>query len=115
MVHVSSHLRHVKKRDAARTKQCGFVYNAWEEEIPAGFPDRDTILTGIRDGFKIIMDINVEKITPVEVQNYKSSTNPNVRKSVEQQIKSELQHGHYRKVTKQPAIISALGAIPKKD
>lgn len=43
-----------------------------------------------------------------------SATNDKMRARTENQIKTELENGHYRIVNEKPNIISALGAIPKK-
>ena len=49
------------------------------------------------------------------MDNYTSATAENVRAQVETQILAEIQNGRYRIVDKKPPIVSALGAIPKKD
>lgn len=51
----------------------------------------------------------------VDVDNYKSATTGKMRARTEKQIRHELDNGHYRIVHEKPTIISALGAIPKKD
>ena len=70
-------------------------------------------MQGIEEGFHIVKPelVNV----PVECKNYRSATDPMVKDKIEAQIKHELQHGHYRVTNEKPTIVSALGAIPKKN
>ena len=49
----------------------------------------------------------------VELDNYKSATSN--RQSVEKQIQEEIQNHRYQIVQSKPQIVSALGAIPKRD
>ena len=51
----------------------------------------------------------------VEVENYSSATNTKMRAQTEAQIVSELENGHYKIVDDKPLIVSAIGAIPKRD
>lgn len=74
---------------------------------------REFILNGIKDGFHIIDPECVSNC--VETDNYTSATAGNVRAQVESQILTEIQNGRYRIVDRKPCIVSALGAIPKKD
>jgi len=48
------------------------------------------------------------------MENYSSATNIQMRAQTETQIKTELENGHYKIVDEKPFIISALGAIHKK-
>ena len=50
---------------------------------------------------------------PVEMHNYKSSTDPLIRDKVEEVILEEIKLGNYVIVKDKPAIVSALGAILK--
>jgi hypothetical protein len=86
---------------------------AWDEVLPSDYPRRDYILDGVRHGFKIT-DAG-ERVHPAETDNYSSATAPATRDKVEAQINSELANGHYRITTTKPIIVSALGAIPKRD
>ena len=52
---------------------------------------------------------------PAEMQNYKSSTNSNVRDKVEQTILEDIESGNHVIVNNQPTIVSAIGAIPEPD
>ena len=47
--------------------------------------------------------------------NYRSATNPGVRDKVERQIVEEILNNRYEIVFRKPSIISAIGAIPKKN
>ena len=69
-------------------------------------------MAGITDGFHIV-DIDEVPDMYIETPNYKSVTAHDMRDKVWQQIKFELDHGHYKVATERPRIISALGAIPK--
>lgn len=51
----------------------------------------------------------------VNVENYQSATSVSMRARSEAQINSELENGHYKIVQEKPHIVSALGAIPKKN
>ncbi|MEW8545791.1 MAG: reverse transcriptase domain-containing protein, partial [Candidatus Thiodiazotropha sp.] len=51
----------------------------------------------------------------VETENYRSAVAEDKRAHVEKQILTELENGRYRIVNRKSNIISALGAIPKKD
>ena len=50
-----------------------------------------------------------------DMNNYKSATNVSVKAVVEQTIAGEVAEGNYVVTSTKPAIISALGAIPKPD
>lgn len=87
----------------------GLNYSEWEIELQED-PDRDFLLDGIREGFHIINPGSVFK--PAEMPNYRSATVIN-RQKVEAQLRTEIDEGHYIITPKKPAIVSALGAIPK--
>ena len=72
------------------------------------------MIDGIKHGFNIL-DEPHDNIVAAEVHNYKSATNNDIKDKVEQQIKSEIAQGNYVITQTKPTIISALGAIPKKD
>ena len=74
---------------------------------------REFILDGIKNGFNIIAPESVP--ISVEMDNYSSAMERNVRAQDESQILTEIQNGRYRIVDHKPCITSALGAIPKKD
>ena len=56
-----------------------------------------------------------QDIISIDINNYKSATQPPHREMVEKQILEELKNGHYKIVQNKPKIISAIGAIKKKD
>ena len=92
-------------------QESGLILAAWQEELP-DCPNRSFLLQGIADGFNIV---DIGKIsTPVETDNYHSATGAAADK-VEKQIITELENGRYKIVDQKPIIVSALGAIPKKD
>ena len=71
------------------------------------------MLSGIRDGFHIVDSVNITNY--VEVENYRSATDESSRAHVERQIFTEIENGRYKIVNEKPHIVSALGAIPKKN
>jgi len=84
--------------------------HAWEK-ILIDDPDRDFLLEGIQNGFKIMnLDANPP---PADMDNYQSALE--AKDIVEQQILHEINEGHYLEVHQKPTIVSALGAIPKPD
>ncbi len=87
----------------------------WEKEIPLDYPDRESLLASIRHGFNVIDNIDFTNSPPVEVKNYPSASHANIAQRVQSQIQFEIEHGHYKRVDYKPAIVSALGDIPKKN
>ena len=85
---------------------------AWIDNLETD-RDRDFIINGITNGFKIIPSDRVLK--PAETNNYKSATASDIRDKVENQIREEISKGNYVVTTVKPTIVSALGAIPKPD
>ena len=88
-------------------------YKAWEKELLEDYKGREYLLSGIRDGFHIVDSENISNY--VEVENYRSATAENSRAQMENQICTETDNGRYRIVNEKPHIVSALGAIPKKN
>jgi len=80
--------------------------------LPPGIDDYDGLLHGIRHGFRLV---NVAGYQSVEQENYKSATCSDNREAVEKQILTELEEGRYVVVQTKPTIVSALGAIVKKN
>lgn len=94
-----------------RSEQGALKLKVWERELPAQYPARHFILTGIKDGFRITnKDMPLEKVF---VKNYRSSTAPLVHHIVERQILDELDNGRYKTCATPKTVTSALGAIPK--
>lgn len=92
------------------------TYDAWVDELPIDDPHRDFILAGVRTGFNILDIARANHYTgPIEVENYASATSPDNKLKTEKQIKVELENGRYVIVDRRPAIVSAIGAIPKSD
>ncbi|KXJ08119.1 hypothetical protein AC249_AIPGENE24810 [Exaiptasia diaphana] len=85
----------------------------WRTELKNDF-DKDFLIDGITNGFNIL-NIPHDIIDTAEVYNYKSATDNAIRDKVERQITSEIAQGNYVISQTKPTIISALGAIPKKD
>ena len=84
----------------------------WESELAqARDPDSDFVLEGVREGFRLTTEGS--SITPAEVDNYGSTTDPASIGMVHEQIATKVANGRYIKVDTKPTIVSALGAIPK--
>lgn len=93
----------------------GLNFSVWERELADDVhPDQEFLLQGISEGFRVTTG-NVQSFPTVEMSNYKSATNELARSKVEKQIIFELESGHYQISNVKPHIISALGAVPKKD
>ena len=76
--------------------------------------DKDFLITGIRQGFRVRDDMDRE-VKPVCVDNH-----PSVDKNfglVEKELKQQLESGNYKLADQgfQPKVVSPLGAIPKED
>ena len=90
----------------------GLIPQVWEDEL-AGDPDRDFILDGVWNGFRIIDEDSI--LAPASMDNYKSATDKPFFPLVEKQIRTEIGEGRYLISESKPVIVSALGAIPKAD
>ena len=75
--------------------------------------DQEFLLDGIINGFQLIPADS--SLAPAEMDNYRSSTNPEARARVEQTIRDELREGNYVITPAKPTIVSAIGAVPKGD
>ena len=91
--------------------QGALVLAAWEAALPPDDPDRDYILQGVREGFRITS--KTYDGPQIWEQNYESATGPAYRERVQEQVQEELDNGRYVQCKVSPKIISALGAIPK--
>ena len=69
----------------------------------------------MRDGFHIVDTSLISADIHVEINNYNSATNEQTRKLVEHKLKDEIANDHYIILKEKPRIISAIGAIPKKN
>lgn len=71
---------------------------------------------GLENGFSIIDDDTIiDSIQLVETANHKSVRDPEAIDRVNKQILKELEDDNYAIVKDKPRIVSALGAIPKRD
>jgi hypothetical protein len=83
----------------------------WMVELDQEDPDRDFILRGIRDGFMITdRDLQIDSSV---CTNYRSTSQFDTLKKVEETILKEVDLGRYIKCVNQPYIVSSLGAILK--
>lgn len=69
------------------------ILSAWERELPRKDQDRDFILGGIREGFRITN--KPVKPNNIYMTNYSSATGVARREIVEKQILDEIDNGRY--------------------
>ena len=91
----------------------GLNYDQWEFYLPPNDPKREFIMEGIKNGFKLSELDKPDPARPVLMKNYFSAFK--YRNAVEHQILEEIENGRYLLVKNPPKIVSALGAIPKKN
>ena len=84
----------------------------WTSELESD-PDKEYLLHGIAEGFKIA-DV-CDKVKSVEVENHCSAMCPENFEKVSKQVCQEIQEGRYVCVNEKPTIVSPLAAITKKD
>ena len=84
----------------------------WKKELFNDI-DKTFILDGICSGFKILDDIAT--LHDIDCGNYRSSTCPENFKQVQLQVLEEINKGHYIVSTTKPKMVSAKGAVPKKN
>ena len=73
--------------------------------------NRNFLLDGIINGFELIPADST--LSPAEMNNYSSSTKPEVRDKVEHTLREEIAEGSYIITPNRPTIVSALSAVPK--
>jgi hypothetical protein len=86
--------------------------NKWKHELSDDY-DRDYLLEGLANGFKITDLIEADKITGCEMKNHKSVSE--LHNDVEKQLLDGIKNGHYIIANCKPTIVSPLAAIPKND
>ena len=84
----------------------------WAKFLPQDDEKREFILNGVQLGFKL-SELDKPDTKKTLMKNYFSAFK--YRHAVENQILEEIENGHYLIVNNQPSIVSALGAIPKKN
>ena len=75
--------------------------------------DKEFLLDGIHQGFRIIDEHSGSSIKPVHEQNHASAYQHRVQ--VEKELLDQIQIGYYIIADRKPAVVSAMAAIPKKD
>ena len=85
----------------------------WEKYLPDTDPKKDFIVNGIKLGFKLSELDKHDKSKPILMKNYFSAFK--YKHAVENQILEEIENGRYILQENPPNIVSALGAIPKKN
>jgi hypothetical protein len=86
---------------------------AWIDELPQNYVDKNFIILGIACGFNIVRSNQIKSNGFVKLRNHTSATNESNKMSVEKTILSEIMHGRYILASSRPNIISPLGAIVK--
>lgn len=83
----------------------------WKDEL-VGDSDQNYLLEGITNGFRITDGTSgVKQSTPPS--NHRSAEQH--RHQVEKELRSQIAAGHYVMAASQPAIISPIAAVPKRD
>ena len=82
----------------------------WQEELQED-DDKEFLLDSILNGFQLIPASST--LAPAEMDNYGSSTKPEVRAKVERTIQEDLQERSYSVTHSQPTIAGAIGAVAK--
>ena len=77
-------------------------------------PDRNFLWEGINNGFRIVPS-DSKVICDVEIDNYISEREINLKTKIEEQLKQELNEGKYHIAKQKPRIISPIFAIPKSN
>ena len=89
-----------------------FNISLWLKELE-GDEDEEFLKDGLINCFPL--NSTDAAYEPVEMENYRSSTDECVHDKVEQMIEEEIALGNYVVVRDRPVTVSALGAIPKPD
>ena len=75
--------------------------------------DKEFLLDGIHQGFRIIDKHSGSSIKPMHQQNHTSAYQH--RAQVEKELLDQIQIGHYIIANRKPAVVSTMAAIPKED
>ena len=84
----------------------------WDLELIQDI-DREYIMFGVLNGFKIVSDDTL--IVPYEVENYHSADCNNNKYFMDDMILEDIRFGKISQVDVKPTCIHAYGAVPKKD
>ena len=84
---------------------------AWETLLPTGDEDRAFLLDGMRNGFRIT-NKKFDGV-PARQKNHASATGSAHWRTVDEQIRQQIDNGRYVVTKEPPATISGLVAIPK--
>jgi len=86
---------------------------AWEALIPQTDPDRDFLINGVTNGFKLFdedpADLNYE------CANYASAEGQPAKAKLDHLYRAELEEQKISKVFNKPKCVHAIGAVPRKD
>jgi hypothetical protein len=86
--------------------------HAWQALL-ADDPDREFLLDGIENGFRLEDEDASEPPPHPLPKNYRSAMNPNTRSQLEKQLREGMLEGHYQRQDSPPAACSPITAIPK--
>jgi hypothetical protein len=95
--------------------RCGdLCVSEWKAELSnIEMEEREFILTGLLEGFRITNVGNTEDLPVTETENYASCAQHH--EAVTKQIEEEIENGRYVKAKDKPRMVSPLGALPKAD
>lgn len=85
-------------------------FEVWQQELKNDC-DKDFILDGIKNGFRII-DVG-SKVVSVESENHRLAFL--YKEAVEAELKNQIEQGHYIIASEKPTVVSPMAAIPKDD
>ena len=87
-------------------------YDKWESELNDDY-DREYLLEGIKNGFRISTIESEQEVKVVDCTNHTSAMKH--KRLVENDLKEQLELGNYVKSAVPPTIVSPIGAIPKSE
>ena len=88
-------------------------FHAWQKELAFDL-DKDFILDGLYNGFKLIKEPDVSGIAGYDAVNYASATWAEFKPDLEELFAKELCLGRISNVLVKPKCIHAIGRVPKK-
>ena len=95
-------------------EECPLNFHAWQRELAFDF-DKDFVLDGLQNGFKLINESDVSSIAGYDAVNYTSATCYEFKPELDELFAKELALGRISRVLVKPKCIHAIGRVPKKD
>ena len=97
----------------APPEECPLNFHAWQRELAFDL-DKDLILDGLQNGFKLIKEPDVSGIAGYDAVNYTSATCDEFKPEQDELFAKELGLGRISRVLVKPKCIHAIGRVPKK-